>query len=614
MGLHHRTADRQPHPHTAALGGVERPEHLLPLLGRNPRPVVVHANLHRIPDDRRSNPQHPVTAIPRQRLQPVVDQVVHQLLQLHRVGHHTHPCLQPCLHLHRALGGIGRGQAHDLADKLVQLHGLELHRRLFGQRTQCAHDVGCTLAVVADVFQAGNRLFQVGLGAVEPAQAGGGVGGNPQQRLADLVGDGRRQLVHHLQVRTAGQLCTRAAQLGLHLRAALVVFGQARIELGGLQRHRRLRGEDLQHGQALAAEQVGHQAVFQVHQADQHALDHQRQAQHRTGIARLQLMAKGFGTVALGIVEHQWLAGAHGGVDDRQWCLGHELLAVVHAHVQPGIVDVGEGSHLEFGATDDQQGAVVGTGMLGQMAHQGFDQPFEQHFFRQRARRFYAGLQVQLGLVVGVAGFLDRLGAQEGVQRLQLMHLAGRPPDMETVAGNAQVQVGTGNQAAGDTHLGQLFMGQGLFVDEAGSGGGDLRLVEAADGAQAVAFELGDHAFDQQQLVAEGGRVETGPAAEALAQGLQLAQLVGNAASGLGAAQGQAAEQVKVGQVDVRRYCPRVVCGQCQVAHGLRDIAQVEVAHAGEQVLEEPRRGRFRGCGRGWAGRAAQTGDERLLG
>ncbi|MNC43288.1 hypothetical protein D3C75_921420 [compost metagenome] len=83
---------------------------------------------------------------------------------------------------------------------------------------------------------------------------------------------------------------------------------------------------------------------------------------------------------------------------------------------------------------------------------------------------------------------------------------------------------------------------------------------------------------------------------------------------GLGAAQGQAAEQVIVGQVDVRRYRPGVVAGQCQVAHGLRDIAQVEVAHAGQQVLEEPRGRRFRGCGRGRAGRAAQFGDERLLG
>ena len=55
------------------------------------------------------------------------------------------------------------------------------------------------------------------------------------------------------------------------------------------------------------------------------------------------------------------------------------------------------------------------------------------------------------------------------------------------------MQVGTGNQAAGDAHFRQLLMGQRLFVDEAGSGGGDLGLVEATNGGQPVALQLGDH-------------------------------------------------------------------------------------------------------------------------
>ncbi|MNG83296.1 hypothetical protein D3C79_420170 [compost metagenome] len=188
--------------------------------------------------------------------------------------------------------------------------------------------------------------------------------------------------------------------------------------------------------------------------------------------------------------------------------------------MQPGVVDVGEGRHLELGTADDQQRTVVGAGMLGQLAHQGFDQALEQHFLGQRPCCLDAGFQVELGLVGGAVAFLDRLGAQERVQSLQLVHLADRAPDMETVAGDAQVQVGAGDQAAGDAYLGQLFVGQRLLVDETGGGGGDLCLVEAADGGQAVAFELGDHTFDQQQLVAEGGRVEAGPAAEALAQGV----------------------------------------------------------------------------------------------
>ncbi len=290
----------------------------------------------------------------------------------------------------------------------------------------------------------------------------------------------------------------------------------------------------------------------------------------------MQLLAEGLGAIALGVVEYQRLLGAHGGVDDRPWRLGHELLAIVHIHVQAGIVDIGEGGHLELSATDDQQCTVIGAGMLGEVTHQRFDQAFEQHFFRQCPCRLDAGLQVQLGLLGGAVGLLNGLGAQERVKGLQLVHLAGRAPDMEAIAGDAQVQVGAGDQSAGDADLGQLFMGQRLFVDETGSGRGDLRLVEAADGRQAVAFELGDHPFDQQQLVAKGHRVETGPAAEALAQGLQYGQLVGKAAGGFRAAQGQAAEQVIVCQVDVRRCRPGAVARCAQAAHGLRDITQVE--------------------------------------
>ncbi|MNO74963.1 hypothetical protein D3C76_659840 [compost metagenome] len=132
-------------------------------------------------------------------------------------------------------------------------------------------------------------------------------------------------------------------------------------------------------------------------------------------------------------------------------------------------------------------------------------------------------------------------------------------------------------------------MGQRLLVDEARCGGGDLRLVEAADGGQAVTFKLGDDAFDQQQLVAEGRRVEAGPAAETLTQASQLAQLVGQAGGGLRAAQGQAVEQVVVGEVDMRRRRPGIVTGLGQVAHGMWDVAQVEGGHACEQVPEKQR-------------------------
>ncbi|MNM61290.1 hypothetical protein D3C81_725890 [compost metagenome] len=49
--------------------------------------------------------------------------------------------------------------------------------------------------------------------------------------------------------------------------------------------------------------------------------------------------------------------------------------------MQADIIDIGQGSHLELGAADDQQCAVIGTGVLGQVAHKRLDEAFEQHLF-----------------------------------------------------------------------------------------------------------------------------------------------------------------------------------------------------------------------------------------
>ncbi|MNO64134.1 hypothetical protein D3C76_548560 [compost metagenome] len=289
--------------------------------------------------------------------------------------------------------------------------------------------------------------------------------------------------------------------------------------------------------------------------------------------------------------------------------------------MQPGVVDVGQRGHLEFGTTDDQQRAVVGAGVLRQVAHQGFDQAFEQHFFRQCSCCLDTHFDIEPSLAGGTVGFLDRLGTQERVQGLQLLDLPHCAPDMKAVAGDAQVQVGARDQAAGDAHLGQLFMGQGLLMDEPGGSGSDLRLVEAADGGQAVTTELGDHAFDQQQLVAEGERIEGRPAGEAFAQLGERGQFFAERARGFRAAQGQASEQLVVGQVDVRRCRPGVTAGVVETPCGQFDVAQVEGGHAAEQVTEEVRRtGSDRICGdmTAFTARsrrtASQGGDEGLLG
>ncbi|MNM61289.1 hypothetical protein D3C81_725880 [compost metagenome] len=187
-------------------------------------------------------------------------------------------------------------------------------------------------------------------------------------------------------------------------------------------------------------------------------------------------------------------------------------------------------------------------------------------------------------------GFLYRLGTQERVQCLELAYFAGRAPDMKTVAGNAQVQVGARDQPVGDAHLGQLFMSQSLFMNETGRSGGDLRLIEAADGGHAVAIEFGDDPFYQQQLVAEGNRVEVGPAGKAHAHCLQRGQVTGKAARCFRAAQSQAMKQVVVREVDVRGCRPGMLASTGEAMCGLLDVAQIEGRHAAEQVFEEQSR------------------------
>ncbi|MNH19187.1 hypothetical protein D3C79_789140 [compost metagenome] len=125
---------------------------------------------------------------------------------------------------------------------------------------------------------------------------------------------------------------------------------------------------------------------------------------------------------------------------------------------------------------------MIGTGVLGQVPHQGFDQALQQHFFGQCARGLEADFQVQSGLAGRAVGLLHGLSAQEGVQGFELAYLARGAPDVEAVAGYTQVQVGTGDQPAGDAHFGQLLVGEGLLMDEPGGRSCDLGLVEAADG------------------------------------------------------------------------------------------------------------------------------------
>ena len=68
------------------------------------------------------------------------------------------------------------------------------------------------MAVGDDALQGGARLFEVGVGGGEPAQAGIAVGDDRSQRLVDLVGDGCRHLAHRRHLHDAREVDPRLAQ------------------------------------------------------------------------------------------------------------------------------------------------------------------------------------------------------------------------------------------------------------------------------------------------------------------------------------------------------------------------------------------------------------------
>ncbi|MNQ61137.1 hypothetical protein D3C85_754460 [compost metagenome] len=127
--------------------------------------------------------------------------------------------IEPGFQAHVAVRQVGGGQAHDLTDQLIDMHRQPLRRHLFGEYAKRLDNVGGAGAVRANVFQSLNRLFQIGLIALEPAQAGRGIGHDAQQRLADFMGNRSRKLAHDLEVRATRQFRPGTAQVRFHLRA-----------------------------------------------------------------------------------------------------------------------------------------------------------------------------------------------------------------------------------------------------------------------------------------------------------------------------------------------------------------------------------------------------------
>ena len=197
VSLDDRTADRQSHAHSIGFGGDEGAEQPVCVLGGDPDTAVLHGYRHLVcfvlarSDHQLARPIcdcfHRFDAIDHQ----IDDHLLHldTIGENHRqnrreFGPQGHPVAQQ-LTLH---------QGNDLVDDVIDIEQRPLDRGLVRERTNVPDHLGCPIALLDDLFHGAARFVQVGSPAVEPAQAGLGVGDDGSERLVHFVSDRSGQL------------------------------------------------------------------------------------------------------------------------------------------------------------------------------------------------------------------------------------------------------------------------------------------------------------------------------------------------------------------------------------------------------------------------------------
>ena len=238
MGGNDRATDGQPHAHAAGLGAEEGLEHLL-LQGLGyARPAVLDQHQQLFVLAKALQAQAAIAG--RQatdRLDGVLQQIAHHLLQLHGIPRHQQAALQLQAQLDVLVVDFRLDDGQHLADHLCRIEWQALARCLAGERTGRADDFGCTTAFRKNVLQAFQRIAHRGLLALQPAHAGRSVGEDGGQRLIDLVGDGRRQLAKNRRLRGTLQFAARGMQFGLGTAplADIADHADQGVEVGRLQ-------------------------------------------------------------------------------------------------------------------------------------------------------------------------------------------------------------------------------------------------------------------------------------------------------------------------------------------------------------------------------------------
>ena len=220
------------------------------------------------------------------------------------------------------------------------------------------------------------------------------------------------------------------------------------------------------------------------------------------------------GRMPRGVVEEHDLPSAHGDLDDR---VGERGLGPVRA-ADDDVLAAGQGLGLgaELGAVHEEEDAALGAGVFQRKPHEHVDQPLELHLAGDGLRQLDHRRAVEVPDRNGDGRRLARRLrlAQEGVEGVEVAHLAvGSPAE---VAGPGLPQVGVGDRrgAARGVEAGGDLVGDRLVVDEAvRARGRDGALVEV-HGVELASFDAGDLGGDEERAVLEVLRAGGGPAAE----------------------------------------------------------------------------------------------------
>ncbi len=344
-------------------------------------------------------------------------------------------------------------------------------------------------------------------------------------------------------------------------------------------------------------EHAWRQIVLQIEGADQAAAPDQRHAQHRTqrpdGAGALADRRRLDGRVG----QRQRPLRSEHGIDhgQRQRPLGRR--GGGERHRDASIGDPRRCLDHRPVAMHQQQHAVLRAGMHHDIGHQRLDQPVHHDLARQRLRGLYTERARRRGqrrtgtdhgacLAVGT-------GVEIGIARQQPCRLVVGAPAPVAVVRAAVVLTGRGMQTVAlAQHRGQ-FVGQRLFMHEAGGLRGVGRALVADQRGQWVAAQPRDLAIEQRQLALERQRIERSPLRKALALALQRGDgLVGIQCGRRTAGIRQRQKQAAIRHVDMRGSGPDQGLRLRQAAASALPVVQVCRRHAVIQPDPEARRQR----------------------